>query len=120
MNNLTNLKKNILNKIKCLYGLNENASELLQEYLEGETCDLNQLQQVLVDFIFHDKVLNMYEPYKKYRRSFLKKIISIVENKEEEVNETLLNNYIQLINQVSETNHDEPEKYFLVIFPQVI
>jgi hypothetical protein len=121
-----NDKNYLLFEIRYLYGLNENAHDLvnLYFYVNQEESDsfeneLFRLQHDLVEFIFENEFLKKYQPYWKYRRSFLKNVISIIENYNQEVNEFLFESYISLINDPISTSNQELHKYFIVLFDKV-
>ena len=117
MNFLTTDKRILLNEIKYFYGLNENANELLQSYFTCEENKLWDLQEALVEHILKDSTLSTYKPYKKYERNFLRSIINIVESFNEEVNNTVFEDYITNIN--GQQVAGDEEKYFLVVLPKV-
>ena len=130
MSNYELIKQNdkiyLLIEIRYLYGLNENANHLISLYFDlnqensvSVENELFRLQQDLVEFIFENEFLKKYQPYWKYRRSFLKHIISIIENYNQEVNEFLFENYINLINDPISSNNQELQKYFIVHFDRV-
>ena len=118
---LSENKQNILVKIRHLYGLNENVHDTLKAYLhvdESETqISLLDLQEALVEFVLKNTFLSSFKPYWKYRRAFLKLMISQVEELDEEVNETLFDSYIRIIN--GDDTNDE-EKYFINFFTKVM
>lgn len=116
MNFLTTDKRILLNEIKYFYGLNENANELLQSYFTCEENKLWDLQEALVEHILKDSTLSTYKPYKKYERNFLRSIINIVESFNEEVNNTVFEDYITNIN--GQQVAGDEEKYFLVVLPK--
>lgn len=119
MSYITNDKREILNRIKCNYGLNENADQLLYQYLkESDDNKIWDLQKALIDYVVKDRTLCTYQPYWKYRRSFLKLVINIIEDINEELNETLLENYINIINSAQASTFNE-DNYFMVVFPVV-
>ena len=119
MNYITCDKRKILNKIKYNYGLNESAEPLLYQYLtdSGEN-KIWDLQIALIDYVFKDQTLCTYQPYWKYRRSFLKLVIKIVEDINEELNGTILEDYINIINSDQASTFNEVY-YFIVVFPVV-
>jgi hypothetical protein len=123
MENLCSNKQILLERIKYFYGLNENCFDFLRSYFESEDQDntsvnLENLQDIFVEYILKEKIFEVYQPYFKYRRSFLKFLIRTIEEKNAEVNETILQEYIRLINEAPTAS--EQEKYFLIIFPKVI
>ena len=121
MNYITKHKCAILNQIKFKYGLNENAEQLLKQYFnltdENKTWDL---QQTLIEYVIKDKILCNYQPHWKYKRSFFKQIIKIVEDLNDEVNEVILENYINIINSTQASKVVDEENYFMVIFYMVL
>jgi len=119
MNIITKEKKQILNEIKYNYGLNESSNDLLKSYYTTGENKIWDLQEAMVEFILNDATLRKYAPYWKYRRTFLKTLISLIEDFDEEVNETFLEDYITLINSGSFVSDDQG-KYFLVVFPKDI
>ncbi len=116
MDLITPEKQAILHKIKYFYGLNESSGELIKEFFSREENKIWDLQQALVEYVLWDKTFLSFQPYRKYRRTFLKTIIEIVEKLNEEVNEKILEDYITLINQVQTSDE---EKYFLVVLSKV-
>ena len=108
---------NLLQQIKYFYGLNSNCANLIESYFKTDSSDLIALQQDIIDNILNDKILNRYQPFKKYQRSFLKTIINAVEKQNEEVNETLFKIYIQLLNNDQSSSNEE--KYFIVYYSKV-
>lgn len=115
-NNLSEDKRELLLEIRSLYGQHERANESLKSYFSGAQ-DLAELQEALLAFVVGDPVLSKHKPYWKYRQSFLKCVIGLVEHMQEEVNEALFNSYIQLIS--SEHESRDEEKYFLTFFSNV-
>lgn len=121
LNSLDDNKKNLLFKIRYVYGLNEQFDDYLKSFFEIEQTenvlllDIDKLQEILVEFILNNKYLSCFKPYFKYRKSFLKSIINLVENSNNEVNEILFNDYINLINN-NQSDDKSNEKYFLVVF----
>jgi hypothetical protein len=122
LNLLDENKIKLLFKIRYLYGLNEQFNEYLNSFFAIEQnenvlfVDIDKLQDILVKFILNNKYLACFKPYFKYRKSFLKSIINIVEKSNNEVNEILFNDYINLINN---KEADDNEKYFLVVFSKL-
>jgi hypothetical protein len=119
-------KQNQLAEIKYLVGLNENADTLVDLYFkvnqeqdkkEEASFDLQleTLQFVLVEFILNDPYLSQYPASKKYRKSFLKNIINKFQQKNLELNEHILNSYINLLKE-----NDEEKRHFIVYFSKVI
>lgn len=118
LDNLNGDKRNLLIDIKCLYGLNHDSSKLLVDFFESD--DVDCLQKFLIQSILKDFYLTKYQPSSKYRKSFLKKIISILESKNHEIDSEIYDSYISIINkQKSEINFDE-EKYFVCCFLKVL
>jgi hypothetical protein len=118
--NLNEEKFRIIIDIKYLYGLNQDAEKLLEEFFHSvETDDSNHLQKCLVEFVLNDEKLTKFKPSCKYRKSFLKKIISVLEKKNEEINAEIYDSYIQVINdpECSSSKHDQ--KYFISYFSKV-
>ncbi|RMZ95767.1 hypothetical protein BpHYR1_039451 [Brachionus plicatilis] len=114
LDNLNGDKRNLLIDIKCLYGLNHDSSKLLVDFFESD--DVDCLQKFLIQSILKDFYLTKYQPSSKYRKSFLKKVISILESKNHEIDSEIYDSYISIINkQKSEINFDE-EKYFVCCF----
>jgi hypothetical protein len=107
---------NLLQKIKYSYGLNLPCNDLLEEYFANKT-NVIFFQQNIIDFILNDKTLCVYQPYVKYKRNFLKKIINLIEKHNQEVDENLFNLYIDLLN---DKLYGNQEKYFIVFFAKVI
>lgn len=115
----TDDKFSVLARIKCQYGLNENANELINSFFsESNEESIYRLQNALVEFILNDKYLRVYKPYSKYRKSFLKTVINLVEGRNHEVNEDLFNHYIEIINNKNSSSEDD-NSYFVVFFDQV-
>lgn len=116
-------KKSLLVEIRYLYGLNENASSVLNQYFQDsdETTSLADLQKALIEFVINNESLAKCKPNWKYRRSFYKCTISIIEALNEEVNEILFDSYISLINDSSNKNLNDgnKEKYFVTFFDKV-
>ena len=116
-------KKSLLVEIRYLYGLNENASSVLNQYFQDsdETTSLADLQKALIEFVINNESLAKCKPNWKYRRSFYKCTISIIEALNEEVNEILFDNYVSLINDSSNKNLNDAnkEKYFVTFFDKV-
>ena len=116
-------KKSLLVEIRYLYGLNENASSVLNQYFQDsdETTSLADLQKALIEFVINNESLAKCKPNWKYRRSFYKCTISIIEALNEEVNEILFDSYISLINDSSNKNLNDAnkEKYFVTFFDKV-
>jgi hypothetical protein len=115
-------KKKLLFKIRYLYGLNEQSNQYLNSFFINEQnenvllLDVDKLQEILVEFILKNRYLSSFKPYFKYRKSFLKSIINIIEKSNNEVNEKLFNDYIDLINNDNQADNKNNEKYFLVVF----
>ena len=116
-------KKSLLVEIRYLYGLNENASSVLNQYFQDsdETTSLADLQKALIEFVINNESLAKCKPNCKYRRSFYKCTISIIEALNEEVNEIFFDSYISLINDSSNKNLNDAnkEKYFVTFFDKV-
>ena len=116
-------KKSLLVEIRYLYGLNENASSVLNQYFQDsdETTSLADLQKALIEFVINNESLAKCKPNWKYRRSFYKCTISIIEALNEEVNEIFFDSYISLINDSSNKNLNDAnkEKYFVTFFDKV-
>lgn len=113
---LTVENQKILHQIKYFYGLNEDSNHLLKIFFSSNENKIWDLQLALANHILCDKSLLTYQPYRKYRRMFLKTIIDSIEKLQEEVNEKVLESYITLINEAYDSGE---EKYFLVVFPKV-
>lgn len=115
-NNLESLKnKNLLVEIKFLFGLHENVDRLIDLYFENQsTDDLEKLQSKLYEFVLDDRFVRQYPPNKKYLRSFLKHIISLFETNSYELNETILDEYLSLLNE-----NNAQEKHFILYFSKV-
>ena len=110
-------KTELLTEIKCLYGLSYDASKILVDYFE--TDDLENFQKCLVEFVLNDKYLKEYQPSRKYRKIFLKKIISILEEKNYEIDFHIYNLYISTINENQNGDNFDQEKYFICCFLKV-
>ena len=113
--------KTLLN-IRYLYGLNENVNEsLLNFYFDlsdqdsQDSLDVYKLQDILVEHLLNNTYLAKYKPYCKYRKSFFKSIITAIEKLNYEVNESLYNEYINSMNEQSDTDQ-KSQTYFLIIF----
>ena len=118
-------KKQLLVKLRYQYGRNENTSDTLRAYFalvspqvpetsECFTQEQQQLQADLIDFVLHNKYLTKYEPSMKAKRSLLKSTIDIVESSGQEVDERLLDAYINMIN-----SNITSDKHFVVLFSLV-
>lgn len=117
---LGNLKKELLIEIKCLYGLNQDCSKVLEEYLKSEEYkELELLQSMIIDFILNDQILAKYQPNWKFRKTFLKQIISILEKNICEINSQIYDSYIDLINSSECLSTKDDQKYFVVFFSKV-
>lgn len=118
LENLCETKHDLLIEIKCLYGLNQDSSKYLEEYFQNSNdCDI--LQQQIVCFILNDTFLSKYKPNWKYRKSFLKKIISILESQSYEINSQIYDNYIHIINDPECNSNKTDQKYFITYFSKV-
>jgi hypothetical protein len=125
-NSLADNKRELLDKIKCSYGLSQNVSRLLTEYMSVEEKnapdddEYTRLQQALISFILNDPLLLKYAPSVKYKRSFLKSIIALLERLGVEVEQVILDSYIGLISEIDlvHTKHQHREHY-LVVFSKV-
>jgi hypothetical protein len=111
--------KSILNRLKYLYGRNDiKAIDELKDYFKCKSCkDVEYLQEILFEYLLNDPTLIKYKGSFKYRKNFIKNIISIIETNNEEVNENILNYYIQLISSNSTTSEDDIS--FLVFYDKV-
>ncbi len=109
-------KQSLLHEIKYYYGLGECSGDLIKRFFSFEENKIWDLQQALIEYVLWDKILLSFPPYKKYRRTFLKTVIETVERSNNEVDGTIFEDYISLINQVQNSNE---EKYFLVVFSKV-
>jgi hypothetical protein len=110
--------KTLLN-IRYLYGLNENVNEsILNSYFDlsdQDSLDAYKLQDILVELLVNNTYLAKYRPYHKYRKSFFKSIINTIEKLNNEVNESLYNEYINSMNEQSDADQKN-QTYFLIIF----
>lgn len=119
--NISKEKQEFLTEIKYLYGLNQDAGNYLESYFAGKQEDLERLQEILVEFVLNDQILVKYKPYWKYRKSFLKKIISICEKENAETNNLIYESYIQIINDPEANSSPGQDKtYFILFFSKVI
>jgi hypothetical protein len=107
-----------LNQIKVSYGLNESVSEdLLIGYFScSDNYDL-AVQSRFVEFVLNDALLVKYPPGLKYRQNFLKKCIGVLEKSGIEVEDSLYEIYIQLIN--SSNSGSNTERFFTLFFSKV-
>lgn len=111
-------KQNLLVEIKIHYGLNEDAKSLIERYfkLDDETSTDESLQECLKEFILDDPVLLEFPPSRSYRSRFLKYIISYFETQNWELDESILERYITLIN---ENQINQSQTHFIVFFLKV-
>ena len=117
---LCETKRELLIEIKCSFGLNQDVSMYLEDYLRTlDTYDCDILQEHLVCFILNDTVFSKYKPNWKYRKSFLKKIISILESQNYEINPQIYDEYIQIINDPECSSNKADQKYFITYFSKV-
>lgn len=118
LDNLNTDKRNLLIEIKCLFGLNQDAQTHLSDYFDSD--DLDCLQKCLIDFVLNDLYLKKYKPSSKYRKSFLKKIIVLLESKNHEIDSDIYDSYISTINEYQNGSNDDEKKYFICCFSKVI
>ncbi len=107
------INSSLLKRIKYFYGLNQKCSHLIKSYLTSSdnSDESSDLQQDLIDYILSDKLLSKYPVNKKFKQNFIKTIISQLEELNLEVNETLFQSYIQLL------NDQQDETHFLIFYP---
>ena len=111
------MKLNLLNQIKYFYGLNSSKSiDLLNDYFNSDLISdddsvVAALQQNLVDTILKDPHLDRFIGSRKFRQSFLKATISIVERLNVEVNQEIYEKLLTLINE-----RDDEERSFLLFY----
>lgn len=116
---MDNKKLGLLNQIKYFYGLNSSKSiDLLNDYFKIDPIDedpdpiVAALQQNLVDAILKDPHLDRFIGSRKFRQSFLKTVITIVERLNVEVNQEI---YEKLLTLINESQCDE-ERSFLLFY----
>lgn len=113
-------KQNLLVEIKIHYGLNEDAKSQLERYFQLDADNdetIESLQECLKEFILNDPALLEFPPSRSYRSRFLKYIISYFETQNWELDESILERYISLINE----NQTIPSQtHFIVFFLKVL
>lgn len=105
----------LLKQIKYYYDLNQKCPDLIKSYLTSndELDSSSDLQKDLIDYILNDKLLSKYKVNTKFKQTFIKTIISRLEELNLEVNESLFQSYIQLL------NDQQDETYFLLFYSLV-
>lgn len=103
----------IIEQLKKSYGKNEDTREIVSVALKTEAFidNLYEFQELIYIEIIDNEFFRTYEPSEKYKKLFLKTIIGLVEEINEEVHPRILESYINLINS-NKTN----EKYFITFF----
>lgn len=107
-----------IKKIKLLYGLNQDTRGPIDELFSGEATNISEVQHAIIDFILNDPYLSKFPPNRSYRIKFLKNIIKLFEDHNWELNEQILNRYIDLINENNDVTvaSYQDETHFLVFF----
>jgi hypothetical protein len=115
VNIMTKTSLLLLKQIKYYYGLNQKCPDLIKSYLTSndELDSSSDLQKDLIDYILNDKLLSKYKVNTKFKQTFIKTIISRLEELNLEVNESLFQSYIQLL------NDQQDETYFLFFYSLV-
>jgi hypothetical protein len=115
VNIMTKTSLLLLKQIKYYYDLNQKCPDLIKSYLTSndELDSSSDLQKDLIDYILNDKLLSKYKVNTKFKQTFIKTIISRLEELNLEVNESLFQSYIQLL------NDQQDETYFLLFYSLV-
>ncbi len=115
VNIMTKTSLLLLKQIKYYYDLNQKCPDLIKSYLTSndELDSSSDLQKDLIDYILNDKLLSKYKVNTKFKQTFIKTIISRLEELNLEVNESLFQSYIQLL------NDQQDETYFLFFYSLV-
>jgi hypothetical protein len=103
----------LIDQLRKTYGKNECAREILLKIFNKEKIVDNffEFQELIYDKIINNELFRTYQPSDKYLKLFLKTIISLVEEINEEVHPAILESYINLIN-----SNELKDKYFITFF----
>lgn len=108
------MNNQLLEEIKYSYGKNEPVSESLIESFFSSNDEV--VQEILVKTILNDAHLKRYSASRKYRLSFWKKIIDLLERRGSEVNELIYSDYLAVLNEPK----DPKELFFTTYYSQVL